>query len=81
MFPLLIGSTVEEARALVDVSQVKATLLTATWSMSFGTLPPPPALTVHLRKHCFICVPLEAANPERMIQILPGTGAEAMGRN
>ena len=80
MFPLLIGSTVEEERALVDVGQVKAAL-SSNLEQSFGTLPPSTAVIVHLLKHCCICVQLEAANPERMIQILPGTGAEAMGRN
>jgi para-nitrobenzyl esterase len=39
--PLLIGSNAEEARALVDVSQVKASTFDSDIEKSFGGLPPP----------------------------------------
>ena len=39
--PLLIGSNAEEARALVDVSAVKAASFEADLSKNFGPLPPP----------------------------------------
>jgi para-nitrobenzyl esterase len=39
--PVLIGSNAEEARALVDVSQVKASSYDAGIAASFGQLPPP----------------------------------------
>jgi len=39
--PLLIGSNAEEARSLVDVTQVKAATFDADLEHSFGALPPP----------------------------------------
>ncbi len=39
--PLLLGSNADEARALVDVSQVKAATFASDLEHSFGTLPPP----------------------------------------
>jgi para-nitrobenzyl esterase len=39
--PLLIGSNADEARALVDVSQVKAATFDIDLEHSFGALPPP----------------------------------------
>jgi para-nitrobenzyl esterase len=43
--PLLLGSNAEEARALVDVSQVKATTFDSDLERSFGALPAPLAAT------------------------------------
>ena len=43
--PLLLGSNAEEARALVDVSQVKATTFDRDLERSFGALPAPLAAT------------------------------------
>ncbi|MHB8214632.1 MAG: carboxylesterase/lipase family protein [Candidatus Sulfotelmatobacter sp.] len=39
--PLLLGSNAEEARALVDVTQVKAATFASDIEHSFGALPPP----------------------------------------
>jgi para-nitrobenzyl esterase len=39
--PLLLGSNADEARALVDVSQVKAATFASDLEHSFGALPPP----------------------------------------
>ena len=39
--PLLLGSNAEEARALVDVTQVKAATFASDIERSFGALPPP----------------------------------------
>ncbi len=39
--PLLLGSNADEARALVDVSQVKAASFASDLEHSFGALPPP----------------------------------------
>jgi len=39
--PLLLGSNADEARALVDVSQVKAATFATDLEHSFGALPPP----------------------------------------
>jgi para-nitrobenzyl esterase len=39
--PLLLGSNADEARALVDVTQVKAATFAADIEHSFGALPPP----------------------------------------
>jgi len=39
--PILVGFNAEEARALVDVTRVKAATFAAAIERSFGTLPPP----------------------------------------
>jgi para-nitrobenzyl esterase len=39
--PLLVGSNADEARALVDVTQVKAATFASDLEHSFGALPPP----------------------------------------
>ena len=39
--PILVGFNAEEARALVDVTPVKAATFAADIERSFGTLPPP----------------------------------------